>query len=138
MLAEEIYMDVPETFIDLMDDKKCAFAYLVTLMKDGTPQVTPVWFNRDEKSILINSAKGRVKDRNIRRNPLVAVLIPDPTNPYRYMQIRGKVIEINERGADDHIDCLSLKYTGIHWTKRPEEARIIYRISIEHVETHGE
>ena len=129
-------MDIPETYKDLMEDKKRAFAYLATLMKDGTPQLTPVWFNWDEREILINSAKGRVKDRNMRRNPVVAVLIPDPTNPYRYMQIRGKIIEINERGADDHIDCLSLKYKGIHWTKTPGEVRIIYRISIEHVEVH--
>jgi len=130
-------MNIPESYKDLLDDRKRAYAYLATLMKNGSPQVTPVWFNWNERELLINSAKGRVKDRNMRRNPVVTVLILDPTDPYRYMQIRGKVVEINERGADDHIDCLSLKYKAIHWNKTPGEVRVIYRISIERVEVHG-
>ena len=78
--------EVPENFLDLLADETRAFAYLATVMKDGSPQVTPVWFNTDGEYILVNSAKGRVKDRNMRKRPQVALAIADPKNPYRYMQ----------------------------------------------------
>ena len=81
-------------------------------MSDGTPQATPVWFNTDGEHILINTAKGRVKDVNMRVRPQVAVVIPDPENPYRYLQIRGRVTEFSENGANEHFDSVAMAYIG--------------------------
>src|SRR5262245_43884358 len=99
---------IPDSHADILTKK--AFANLATLMPDGTPQVTPVWFDYDGTDIIVNSARGRQKDRNMRRNPAVALSIPDPDNPYRYVEIRGKVSEITEEGADSHIDKMAKKY----------------------------
>jgi PPOX class probable F420-dependent enzyme len=106
-------------------------------MKDGSPQITPIWFNTDGTHILINSASGRVKDRNIRRNPQVALVIADPKDPYRYLQIRGRVVEITTEGADAHIDALAGKYTGIpqYQGRRADEQRVTYKILLERA--HG-
>jgi PPOX class probable F420-dependent enzyme len=101
---------IPETFQDLLQKK--AFAHLATVMADGSPQVTPVWCDFDGTHIRINSAKGRVKDKNMRRRPQVALAIQDPDNPYRYLAVRGRVEEITEAEADAHIDALSKKYLG--------------------------
>jgi PPOX class probable F420-dependent enzyme len=130
---------IPQTHLDLLTNEKKAFLYLATSMPDGTPQVTPVWFNIDGDSILINSAKGRIKDRNMRARPQVALCIQDPSNPYRYLQIRGKVIEITSHLADEHIDMLSLKYHGVpkYPSRQPGEQRVIYRIQIDKVDAHG-
>src|SRR5215467_5570436 len=99
---------IPDQFRDLFEKK--AFAHLATIMKDGTPQVTPVWCDFDGTHVRVNSAKGRIKDKNMRRNPNVALAVQDPDNPYRYLAVRGKVVEITEKGADDHIDALAKKY----------------------------
>jgi PPOX class probable F420-dependent enzyme len=127
----------PDGYADLLDDETKAFAFLATLMKDGSPQLTPVWFNTDGTFILINSAQGRVKDKNIRRDPRIALTIMDPNDPYRYMQIRGNVVEITTQGARQHIDNLSKKYTGrTTYTGGPlDEVRVIYKIHPEHVST---
>jgi PPOX class probable F420-dependent enzyme len=124
---------IPDSFSDLFQKK--AFAQLATLMSDGSPQVTPVWFEFDGKHIVINSAKGRTKDKNMRRNPIVALSIQDPDNPYRHLSLKGKVVEITEKGADSHIDKLSKKYTGkdVYPNRRPGEVRVIYRILPEKV-----
>jgi PPOX class probable F420-dependent enzyme len=108
-------------------------------MADGSPQVTPVWFNTAGAFILINSAKGRVKDKNMRNRPLVALCIQDPTDPYRYLQVRGRVVEITEEGADAHIDALAGKYTGNfkYQHQQPGVKRVIYKISPDMVDAHG-
>ena len=131
--------NVPETHLDLLNNEKKAFLYLTTLMSNGAPQVTPVWFNTDGEYILINTAIGRVKDRNMRVRPQVALCIQDPSNPYRYLQIHGKVVEFTTEGADDHIDALTLKYRGIpkYPSRQPGEQRIKYKIQIEKVDAHG-
>ena len=90
---------IPEKYRDLFS--KRAFASLGTLMPDGRPQVTPVWCDLEGDLVVFNSAKGRQKDRNVRRDPRVALAIVDPDNPYRYLEIRGRVVEITEEGADD-------------------------------------
>ena len=101
---------IPEQFKDLFT--KVAFAHLATLMTDGSPQVTPVWVDYDGAYVRVNSAKGRVKDKNMRRDRRVALSIQDPDNPYRYLAIQGDVVEITEDGADAHIDALAKKYLG--------------------------
>ena len=89
---------IPETHIDLLKDDVRAYAYLATVMEDGTPQVTPIWFNINQDGILINSVKGRVKDRNMRARSRVAMVIQDPQNPERYIQVRGSIVGITEEG----------------------------------------
>ncbi len=118
---------IPSQFLDLFE--KRAFAHLATLMPNGSPQVTPVWVDYDGQYVLINSARGRQKDRNMAKNPNVALAIVDPDNPYRYLQVRGRVIEITQKGADAHIDKLARKYTGSDYAnRRPGEVRLIYKI----------
>ena len=129
---------IPEAFRDLFT--KPAFAHLVTLMADGSPQVTPVWVDLEDGAVIINSAKGRLKDRNVRRDPRVALAVSDPSNPYRYIQIRGRVAEITEDGADAHIDRMAKKYLGAdtYPYRQPGEVRVIYRIRPETVQTYGD
>ena len=130
---------IPENFLDLLKDETKAFAFLATLMSDGTPQVTPIWFNTEGEYILINSAKGRVKDRNMRARPFIALCIKDPSNPYRYMQIRGKIVEITQEGADEHIDTITYKYIGKdkYPYRQPGEQRVRYKVQISKVDAHG-
>lgn len=131
---------IPEDFRDLFKDETKAFLHLATIMaSDGDqPQVTPVWFNHDNEHILINSAKGRVKDDNMRANPQVSCLILDPNNAYRYIQIMGTVVEITEDGAAEHIKDLALKYRGKReYPLRAGEARVKYKIRPENVSTMG-
>lgn len=130
-------MTIPEKFLDLF--KKPAFASLATVMPDGSPQVTPVWIDYDGAHLMVNSAKGRVKDRNMRSNPRVAVTIVDPDNPYRYLQVRGVVSAITEEGADAHIDKMAKKYLKLdkYPNRAPGEVRVIYRIRPEKVNTMG-
>lgn|SRR4030066_1190206 len=128
---------IPESHLDLILDETKAFASLTTLMKDGSPQATPVWFNTDGIHILINSASGRVKDRNMRRNPNVTLVIIDPKDSYRYIQVRGKVVEITNQGAREHINALSKKYTGrdVYTGDPAAEERVIYKILPEKIST---
>ena len=129
---------IPETHRDLLADEKKAFVYLATLMKDGSPQVTPVWFNTQGEYILVNSAAGRVKDKNMRARPQVALCIADPANPYRYLQIRGKVVEVTLEGAEAHIDALAFKYQGApkYPYRKEGEKRVTYKIRPEKADAH--
>jgi PPOX class probable F420-dependent enzyme len=128
---------IPEGYRDLFN--KRAFASLTTLMPDGSPQTTPVWVDFDGTSVIFNSAKGRQKDRNVRRDPRVAMAIIDPENPYRYLEIRGKVVEITEDGAADHINKMAKKYLGVdkYPYGQPGEVRVLYRVRPEHTTTMG-
>jgi PPOX class probable F420-dependent enzyme len=130
--------NIPESHHDLLADEKKAFVYLATTMKDGSPQVTPVWFNTAGDFILINSAEGRLKDKNMRARPQVALVIADPENPYRYLQIRGQVVEYTLEGAEEHIDTLNLKYRGSpnYPNHNPQQHRVIYKIRPEKVDAH--
>lgn len=128
---------IPEEFKDLFG--KVAYANIATVMPDGSPQVTPVWFDYDGNHLRVNSAKGRVKDKNMRRNKKVALSIQDPDNAYRYLAVRGNVDEITEEGADAHIDSLAKKYLGKdkYPFRGPGEVRVIYKIRPEKISTMG-
>ena len=128
---------IPEEFKDLFG--KVTYANIATVMPDGSPQVTPVWFDYDGNYLRVNSAKGRVKDNNMRRNKNVALSIQDPDNAYRYLAVRGKVDEITEEGADAHIDSLAKKYLGKdkYPFRGSGEVRVIYKIRPEKVSTMG-
>jgi PPOX class probable F420-dependent enzyme len=128
---------IPEKYLDLFQKK--AFASLGTLMPDGQPQVTPVWVDFDGKHVVVNSAKGRVKDRNMRRDPRVSMALIDPDNPYRHLQVQGRVVEITENGADQHIDKMAKKYLGKdkYPFRQPGEVRVIYKIEPDRTSAMG-
>ncbi len=128
---------IPEKFLDLF--KKRAFANLATLMPDGHPQVTPVWCDYDGKHVIVNTARGRQKDRNMRRDKRVSLSILDPDNPYRYLEIRGTVAEITEEGAAVHIDKMAKKYLGLdkYPNSQPGEVRVMYKIIPERTSQMG-
>jgi PPOX class probable F420-dependent enzyme len=127
-MGEEM-VAVPDNYLDLVTQKK-AFAALATIMPDGSPQVTPVWIDYEGGMIRMNTAKGRVKARNLQAGARVALSILDPDNPYRYVQIRGRVASARGDGADAHIDTLAKKYLGkdTYPFRRPGETRIMYEI----------
>ena len=111
---------------------KKSFGAFTTLMPDGSPQTTPVWVDYKNGEVWVNSALGRQKDKNVRRDARVAVSIQDPDNPYRYVEVRGKVKEITEAGADEHIDAMAKKYLGQdkYPFRQPGEKRVLYKIAI--------
>ena len=122
------------TVVKLFEGKNLAF--FATLMKDGSPQVTPTWVDIDKNNntILVNTAKGRIKHRNISRDPRVAVSVVDSSNPYDMVTVRGRVIEqINGKDADDHIDKLAKKYLDQlkYPNRRPGEERVLLKIKPE-------
>ncbi|RPJ59721.1 MAG: PPOX class F420-dependent oxidoreductase [Acidobacteria bacterium] len=133
-MANEV---IPQKYLDLF--QKPCFANLATLMPDGRPQVTPVWCDYDGSHVVVNSAKGRQKDRNMRRDNRVALSIMDPKNPYRYLEVRGTVAEITEEGASDHIDKMAKKYLGLdkYPNAQPGEVRVLYKIRPEKTSSMG-
>jgi PPOX class probable F420-dependent enzyme len=129
---------IPDNYLDLFQQKK-AFAGLATVMADGSPQVTPVWFDYTDGRIRVNTAKGRVKSRTLRPGAPVALAIMDPDNPYRYVQVRGRVAHAIEQGADAHIDSLAKKYLGkdTYSFRQPGEVRVMYEIEPVSVSVMG-
>ena len=128
---------IPDKFLDLVKDKK-AFANLATLMPDGTPQVTPIWFDYSDGVIHLNTASGRVKAQNMQEGANVALSIMDPDNPYRYVQIRGHVVNTTKDGADKQIDAISHKYLGKDYPfRRPGEERISVDVAIDKASASG-
>ena len=119
---------IPSQLKDLFDKK--TFAALATVMPDGTPQVTPVWVDFDGQHVLVNSARGRRKDKNMKVGAPVALSLIDPDNAYRHLQVRGRVAEVTEQGADQHIDKMAKKYLGQdkYPFRQPGEVRVLYKI----------
>jgi PPOX class probable F420-dependent enzyme len=129
---------MPESYRDLLRDDVKAFAFLATTMPDRSPQVTPLWFDVEGETLCVNTARGRTKDRNIAARPKVALAIIDPSNPYRYVQIRGTVLETREQGAADHIRRLSHKYRGTPDFAIPTgQVRVTLRIRPDRVSAQG-
>jgi len=129
-------MNFPEEYQDLLNDESKAMLYLATIMPDGSPQVTPVWFSTDGEHILINTNEGRVKDRNMKARPKVAMTIQDPDKIYRYLGVRGEVVSYTTEGADEHIKELSLRYDNEPWKYREGQKRIIFKIKPTHFDLH--
>jgi PPOX class probable F420-dependent enzyme len=129
---------IPERFAYLLRPETRAFAALGLVLRNGTPHVTPMWFDYDGTYFIFNTARGRVKDRIMRRRPAVAFSIQDPSNSYRYMQVRGRVIDETEEGAYEQICALNQKYHGHpNYPRRPGEQRVTYRVRPEHINTMG-
>lgn len=128
---------VPESHRDLLSDDKRAAAYLATLMPDGSPQVTPVWFSYDNDRVRINTARGRVKEKNLTARPQMALAIQDPEDTYRFVQIRGVASDSTEDGAVAHIERLAQKYRGKPFRPlRPGEVRVIFEIEPSSISTN--
>jgi PPOX class probable F420-dependent enzyme len=129
---------IPDKFLPVLTTKK-ALAHLATVMPDGTPQVTPVWFFYENGKFIVNTARGRVKDRNMQQNAHVALSIVDPDNPFAHVAVRGTITKVSEDGADANIDALAKKYIdqdSYPW-RRPGEVRVMYEIEPESVATMG-
>lgn len=123
-----------EEHVQLLKEKH--LAQVVTLMKDGSPQITPVWVDTDGEHVIINSEDGRVKMRNVRRDPRVAVGVYDAANPYtRVLNIRGRVVDISAENAREHIDDLSERYNGVrpYPNHNPDSPRLIIKIKPESI-----
>ena len=129
-------MPISTKFKDLVSDESKAMLYLGTIMPDGSPQVTPVWFSVDGDFILINTNEGRLKDKNMKARTKVAMTIQDPNERYRYIGIRGEVVGYTREGADAHIEMLSLRYDDKPWNKREGQKRIIFKVKLTHVHDH--
>ena len=128
---------IPASHADLLT--KPAFANLATLNPDGSPQVTPVWVDFDGSHVIVNTARGRVKAKNLAREPRVALSIADPENPYRYLGIQGRVVEMTDQGGDAHIDKMAKKYLGkdSYPARKAGEVRIVVKIEPDKVHTNG-
>jgi PPOX class probable F420-dependent enzyme len=130
--------DIPAGFLDLLTEKK-AFAHIATLQPDGSPQVTPVWFDYTNGVVRVNTTKGRIKGRNMAVGSKVALSILDPDNAYRYIQIRGTVSKETTDGAVAHIDSLAKKYLDkdIYPWHNEKDVRVIYEITPSAAQTMG-
>ena len=128
---------VPDGYGDLFE--KPSFANLATMLPTGYPHVTPVWIDYDGEHLLVNTARGRQKERNVARNPSVGVSVIDPENFYRYLSAYGEVTGLREEGAVEHIHELSRRYTGDEYDNLDAEdgARVIIEITPEHVMASG-
>ena len=125
---------IPERLADLLTREKKAFAQLALALKDGTPHVSPIWFDYEDGLIVLNTARGRVKDKVLKRRPVVALSISDPTDPYRYLIIKGPVVDETEEGGYDRICDLNLKYKGERtYPKIPGQVRVNYRVKPESI-----
>lgn len=129
----KILKEVTPEVEKLFKDKN--FASFATLMEDGSPQVTPVWVDYDNGNILINTAEGRTKVRNVSKNPKVAVSVTDSSNPYTMVSVRGIIVERTNQGANEHIDKMAKKYLGMdkYPFRAPGENRVLLKIRPQHV-----
>lgn len=126
-------MDLPENLVDLL--RRPSICFVTTLMPDGSPQITETWVDTDGKHIVINTVQGFQKVRNVERDPRIAVAIADRENPSRYFAVRGRVFDLTEHGAAEHIDQLAQKYLGrpYPWFGGRDQVRVIVRIEAERI-----
>jgi PPOX class probable F420-dependent enzyme len=119
---------------ELIDGRN--FASVATLMQDGSPQVAPLWIDREGDTIILNTTRSRQRTKNVRRDRRVAITVFDQGNPYSNVSIRGKAIEITEEGAEEHIDRISMKYLGKPYPyedRTPKDPRVLIRVEAEHI-----
>ena len=129
--------EIPAEFHDLF--QRPILASLATILPEGQPQVTPVWCDLHEGKVRVNTAAGRQKHRDMAERPQVTVLVLDPDNAFRYLEVRGRVTEITEEGGDAHIDALAKKYLGAdsYPFRNPAETRLVCTIEPSRVTSMG-
>jgi len=130
-------MNLPDGLLALL--RQPSPCYLVTTMLDGSPQVTQTWVDTDGEHVIINTVEGFQKVKNVRRDPRVAVAVSDPANPFRYFQVRGRVVGITAEGGAEHIEKLAQRYTGgpYAWYGGRDQTRMIMTIEAEKVSGVG-
>ncbi|MBY8885405.1 PPOX class F420-dependent oxidoreductase [Streptomyces sp. PTM05] len=130
-------MELPDHVLDLL--RRPSTCYVATVMPDGSPQLTQTWVDTDGEHVLVNSVRTHVKTRNVTRDPRIAVAVSDPDNPSRYVQIRGRVLDVTTDGAVDHIEALARKYLGkpYPWYGGRDEERVVYVIEAESITSTG-
>ncbi len=128
---------IPASHADLLE--KRGFAHLASLGRDGEPQSHPVWYFWENDELLISTTKDRQKYENVQRDARVAVSILDPDNPYRYLEVRGRVVEIDDDPQKEFIDRLAQKYLDAdeYPHKQPQAERVIIHIDPQHANTMG-
>ena len=127
-------VNIPERFSNLLIHETKAFAYLALVRVDGTPHVTPIWFDYDGQYFIFNTARGRVKDRIMHKHPTVSFVIADPNDPYRYLQVNGAIVSETEEGGSEQIRDLNLKYHGNrNYPLKSGEVRVTYKVEPQHV-----
>ena len=126
-------MSLPDALLDLL--RRPSPCFLATLMPDGSPQLTQTWVDTDGHDVLVNTVRGHQKVRNIERDPRVALNVADPDDPSRYFEVRGRVVEVTEDGAREHIDELSQRYIGrpYPWFGGRDQVRLLVRITPDKV-----
>ena len=126
--------EIPATAQHLLGGKN--FAHIATVMEDGSPQVSPVWIDYEDGLVVFNTAEGRLKPKNLRRDPRVAISITNPENPYESLLIRGRAVELTHEGADEHIDALAKRYMEVdeYPLRQPGEERVIVKVEPERVQ----
>ena len=123
-------LELPQDFKDLLKQK--AYCHIATLMPNGSPHTTVTWIDTDDSHVIINTVEGHQKLRNMRRDPRVALNVPNPENPADVVSLRGQVVEITTEGAREHIDMLSQKYTGRPYSYGPPgQVRVIVKIGVD-------
>jgi len=124
---------ITEPVAKLLEGRNLAF--VATLMKDGWPQITPTWVDIEDGKILVNTAEGRLKQKNISRDDRIAISVADQNNPYHMVTVRGRVVEQTNEGADEHVDKLAKKYLGVakYPLRSPNEKRVIIKIKPERI-----
>ncbi|WP_246989518.1 PPOX class F420-dependent oxidoreductase [Halorientalis marina] len=129
-MTEEV--SIPEEYSDLFESR--SFAFVSTLLPDGAPHVTPTWVDRENDHVLVNTVLDNRKDRNVQHDPRVALAVVDPENPYRYLSVRGEVIERRTDGAREHLDRLAERYTGEPRYPGPSgQQRVVHVVRPDHV-----
>ncbi len=126
--------EIPAAAQHLLGGKN--FAHVATVMEDGSPQVSPVWIDYEDGLVVFNTAEGRLKPKNLRRDPRVAISVTNPENPYESLLIRGRAVELTHEGADEHIDALAKRYMGVdeYPLRQPDEQRVIVKVEPERVQ----
>lgn len=132
MAKQSLVERIPESHRYLLADETQAFAWVAAVMPGGGPQLTAVWFNTDGEHILFGTSTGAAKYRYFKTNDRVAVSIPDPRDPYKYIQLRGRV-ELTEEGAVEHTHALSRKYTGQDFNIAPGSVRVMYKVKPQRI-----
>lgn len=128
---------LPDDLVELL--RGTATCYLSTLMPDGSPQLTQTWVDTDGRDVLINTVAGHQKVKNVQRDPRVALAVSSPTNPSRYLEVRGTVTDMNTTGAAEHIEALAQRYLGGPYPRYGghDEQRLVLRISPHKINTMG-
>ena len=130
-------MDLPPDLLELLHQRSICF--IATTMPDGSPQLTQTWVDTDGENIVINTVEGFQKAKNVERDPRVAVSILDPSNPFRYFSVRGRVVDMTTDGGVDHIEKLSQRYTGgpYAWYGGRDQVRLMLTIVADRLHAMG-